>query len=131
MNNLGFGSLKRGIMIGAIADRHSIEAIVRELKLEDRVMILKTEFDPFLTKGKFLPWNFRKINQNYQNFINRTSQLLDQKKDERTRLKAKQLVLQFARTCKIDPVLPDDSNPHDYLGTKAYKLYNQLKPLCY
>lgn len=131
MNQLGFGSLKRGIMLGAVSSAKEVEGVIGEMGLRDRVLILKTQANGDIMKGCFIPWQFGKINQSYAAFINKTSKFLGQKKDDATRIKAKQLVLQFARAVKVDPVLPKNMNDSNYLGPKAYDLYLKLKPLCY
>lgn len=131
LNNLGFGSLKRGIMMGAVSDEKEILRIINTLNLRDRVLILRVSSANEVLRSRFIPWNFEKINLVYHSFIERASQFLSQQHDEKTRIRAKQLVLHFARASKLDPVLPSELNDHHYLGYRAHELYLKLKPLCY
>lgn len=131
LNQMGFGSLKRGIMLGAAASVNEILKLVNNLGLADRVLVLPIESADSVFNSRFMPWNFSKINQPYQNFIDRAQRVVLGRKDEGTRIKAKQLVLQFARACKVDPVLPEQLNERDYLGFRAFEIYQKLKPLCY
>ncbi|MFY9484744.1 MAG: PaaX family transcriptional regulator C-terminal domain-containing protein [Patescibacteria group bacterium] len=131
LNQLGFGSLKRGIMLGAAASVADAMKYVKELHLEQRVIVLNIESAANVMRSRFMPWNFSKINQSYQKFIDRAERIISTKQNEDTRIKAKQLVLQFARASKLDPVLPKSMNNQDYLGYRALELYQQLKPLCY
>jgi len=131
LNQLGFGSLKRGVMLGAVASQNDLMKVVDQLGLKDRVAVLNVESAAPLLKTRFLPWHFDKINQGYQKFIDRAEQLINSRQNETTRIKAKQLVLQFARASKLDPILPEDLNDRSYLGSKAHELYIKLKPLCY
>lgn len=131
LNQLGFGSLKRGIMLGAAASVDDAMKHVKNLGLEQRVIVLKIESAANVMRSRFMPWNFNKINQSYKTFIERAQRIITKKHDKGTRLKAKQLVLQFARASKFDPVLPKAMNDRDYLGYRALELYQELKPLCY
>lgn len=131
LNQLGFGSLKRGIMLGAAASVDDVMKIVKALRLEERVIVLNIESAANVMRSRFMPWNFSKINHSYQTFIDRAHRLIADRADASTRIKAKQLVLQFARACKVDPVLPKQMNDSDYLGYTAHELYEKVKPLCY
>lgn len=131
LNQLGFGSLKRGVMLGAAASVDEVMNFVRALGLQDRVIVLNIESAANVIQSRFMPWNFNNINRDYQNFIDRAHRLIADRVGEGTRIKAKQLVLQFARACNVDPVLPKQMNDGDYLGYKAHELYEKIKPLCY
>jgi len=131
LNQLGFGSLKRGVMLGAAGSVDEVMKQVKELGLQDKVIVLNIDSAANVMGSRFMPWNFSKINGSYQTFIDRVEKILSTGKDESTRIKAKQLILQFARASKLDPVLPKSMNDRDYLGYRALELYQKLKPLCY
>lgn len=131
LNQLGFGSLKRGVMLGAVASVDEVMKLVKELGLQERMIVLNVGSAANVMRSRFMPWNFSKINRSYQNFIDRANRLIADRADAGTRIKAKQLVLQFARACKVDPVLPKPMNDGDYLGYKAHELYEKVKTLCY
>lgn len=131
LNQLGFGSLKRGVMLGTTGSVDEPMKVVSDLGLQDRVVVLGVESVAAVMASRFVPWNFPKINHTYQQFMDRASGLISKSQHESVRVKAKQLVLQFARICKFDPVLPKQLTNRDYLGYRAHELYLKLKPLCY
>lgn len=75
-----------------------------------------------------LIWNKKELNLGYQKFITDGEKFL---KLDKNGFKARLLVFSYSRILAIDPKFPNELQPKDYLGDKAYKIYHKIRPYCY
>ncbi len=138
---LGFGALHQATWISPRDLRHQVEQVVDSLKIHPNVEFFTAEHHGFSSDEEIVTrcWNLEQLNEYYADFVARYDPVLQ---DHKAQLKAGTgprldecfvhrflLVHEFRSSPYVDPNLPGELLPEDWLGGRATGLFQQLHDL--
>jgi phenylacetic acid degradation operon negative regulatory protein len=138
---LGYAPLNRATWISPRVLRHELEDLLDSLKIRDHVEIFCAEHLGFSSNQKVVTscWNLGGLNRTYADFIAKYEPLLDEHKAklaEGNSLEPSQcfvqrfmLVHEYRSFPYVDPNLPAELLPEDWLGDKALQLFREYHEL--
>lgn len=131
LESIGFGKIQGSLWISARAHDEDLNEIIKKLKINNFVTVFNTgklsESDGLDLANKF-EWDWKNLNAEYKKFIDNSKRFLKSKKDN---FEARVLVYNYAKILKLDPQFAEEIQPKDYLGNKAYEMYEKVRTFCY
>lgn len=136
---LGYGALSYGTWISPYNSRQEIERIVAELKIEDLVEIFTAQHEGFASNGQLVArcWNLEAINQRYQEFLDKYELAYDEFTANLNQnmpinnrdcfVDRVMLSHEYRKFPFIDPGLPWELLPKDWLGERAELLFENCR----
>ncbi|MDE2427299.1 MAG: phenylacetic acid degradation operon negative regulatory protein PaaX [Burkholderiales bacterium] len=137
----GYCQVSQGVFAHPLADPVVLEEIIQRTHLPQqlfacRAIDLKGVSQRPLSELIHTEWELESVNQNYRQFIQQFTPLLnllrDTELDGRSALMIRTLLIHsFRRTQLHDPQLPVDLLPASWAGTEAYTLCHELYQACF
>lgn len=133
---IGAGNLKRGVYLIYRSTSHEIKVIVEKLNLDKNYTLLEISyiFEPNPNQIILAPWDWKKLNDQYQKFLDTHREFTKNAKNlpkEIKRIEAKKAVFALAKILRQDPLLKDDISPSSHLRKKSFRLYETIRHFCY
>ncbi len=129
LTHLGYGTLQPSVWISTIGNTEKIEQFALKHNLSHRIHILsvsKWDVQPTIIARV---WNIKKLASRYNRFNRAAGTLLKKGGSENTRMSAKELIFDFALITGSNPNIEESLLPKDWPATKAFALYEKLRPL--
>ncbi len=138
---LGFGALHQATWISPRDLRPQVEEVVDSLDIHANVELFTVEHHGFSCDEEIVArcWNLQELNEYYADFISRYGPVLEQ---HQARLQAGDslkldecfvhrfmLVHEFRSSPYVDPNLPRELLPDEWLGERATQLFQQIHDL--
>ncbi len=131
LESLGFGKIQGSLWISCQNHSEKLNEIIKQLKINNYVTVFSTGklsgADGQLIANKF-EWDWKNLNSEYKKFIDAAKKFLRSKKDS---FEARALVYNYAKILKLDPRFAEEIQPKDYLGAKAFEIYEKIREYCY
>lgn len=123
LTRLGFGKLQKSAYISPYPLLSPINRFASDLGIRQylRFMEISKIDDEKKLVGK--TWDLEKINENYQEFIQKTKNI---QKDKFWPFRAKKLEQEFVEIYENDPHLPEKFLPKSWSGQEAYKTFKEI-----
>lgn len=136
LKKIGVGVVKRGVYIVHDEDCRLVEAVLNQNNLFAKAILLQINYydNSAVKKITGLAWDWRELNDNYTDYINKYKNFFDKSKylsGDIRRIEAKKAVFAFAKLLSRDPRVIDQLTPQRYLRPNAYILYEKIRPYCY
>jgi len=138
---LGFSSLASGVYAHPFADRSSLNATLKELNLQNSVVVLSAKITDknslaVLKKQVHEKWNLNWLDDQYSQFFNTYQKQYDLIKKEKNKISSEQsflvrllLIHEYRRILLKDNELSSSMLPIDWSGYKAHSLSKDLYAL--
>jgi phenylacetic acid degradation operon negative regulatory protein len=129
LTDLGATIFHSGVWISSSDITQEIKKITYDLKISDKVLILKTQISKEIQKKLVQIWDLDEINKNYLQFIKDAQSILNNKILENKSYQIKRLIFNFALNLKKDPQLPSEFSPTGWKKQEAFQTYLKLRKL--
>ena len=129
---LGYGRLHGWLWISPWSHRVEVEQYITTTRSEREVTILRTgPLDQVTNQrvGRLFEWDWAALEAAYADYMQHAEQFLKQKKKDP--YEARCIVYQYAKVLATDPKLPAILPTHVLNSTKAFALYERIRPFCY
>jgi len=126
---LGAAILHSGVWIATTDISQQIKKISKNLKISDKIMVLKIESTKDLNNKLTHVWDLKVVNDNYSKFIKESQHLIKNPIGNNVAYKAKKLIYLFATILKKDPHLAGDLLPQNWKAKQARTSYQKLRKL--
>lgn len=123
LKELGFQKIQKGVYISPHSLLRTVSRISTELGIRQYLTLVESDKIEREKRAIEQIWELDKINQEYQKFIKKARKI---KKNPFWPLIAKRLEGEFAKIYQLDPHLPEELLPKNWLGDKAYKIYKEI-----
>ncbi len=139
---LGFGALCPGLLGHPTPDTQAMVEVLRDLKVEDQVMVLRGQKYEATSSQSMLrfvrrSWRLEELENRYQEFLQRFRPVYKACRgattvDPEAAFRTRVLLLHEYRKIHLrDPLLPATLLPSDWAGQRAYQLCRNLYGLVY
>ncbi len=130
---LGFGALTPGLLAHPGADRRSLDETLRELGLEDNVVVMNAHTEELASQGvlkrlALTCWDLDKLESRYEGFLSKFRPVFDAFNNTEAPQPAQcfqlrtLMIHEYRRILLKDTDLPDDLLPTGWAGQVAYNL---------
>jgi len=138
---LGYAPLSHATWISPRILQHELEDLLDSLKIRDYVEVFCAEHLGFCSDREVVArcWNLEGLNQTYADFITKYEPLLNEHKTRRAEgnglessgcfVQRFMLVHEYRSFPYVDPNLPAELLPDDWLGDKAVQLFQEYHEL--
>ncbi len=123
LKKFGFGKLGRNLFISPYPLKTTITRLATNLGIQKYVTFGELDILKDEKQEIGAAWQLDKINQMYQDFIEKAKAA---PKDHCWPLRAKKLENTFAAIYEIDPHLPKEFLPSNWLGNEAYGIFKAI-----
>lgn len=130
--SIGFGKLQDSIWVSYHKQNNYLDQIIKLLNISKNVTIINTNnlnLNYEIELVKKIQWNWKQLNNEYQEFIENSKKYLSNK--NKTSYNAKKLVYNFAKIMHKDPKLPEILQQKNALTSQAFNIYQKIRPYCY
>jgi len=131
LQNNGFGRLHNTTWISFHCNEKHLLKTLNELKIENKTLYFDIELNNNNLEKiiNYSNWNFKIINNEYNNFINNVKKYIKNNKNDK--IAARCLVYEYSKIVQKDPIIPKKFLPEDYLGINANNYYLKIRDYCY
>jgi len=132
IEKLGFGRIENSLWLSPRDNSSYLDKIIHDLKIKNYVTYFNTgklNSEESLKISQKFQWDWPGLDKKYRDFIFKAKNFIAYGK--KNVYNARLLVYYYAKILLDDPKFPESINPKDYLGQKAFSLYNKIRPYCY
>ena len=134
---LGYGMLQSSVMISPYDKRAAVKELVADYGIEDHVEFFSARYEGGRSVGELVPkmWDLKRLEREYRNFIasyrDELGALRDRVADGEeidpgyTFLKRVEVNDAFSRIIAVDPQLPPELLPADWIGLTAERVCDE------